>query len=299
MRDIYEGLAPDPNAEYGNMPWVPFARDKATGRVRLAMPGAVRDFLTGLLDLPAGVVTGEVTPRAALQIGFGGIGTGAALAPRGVLAAGGAKSTLPMDIAGRKARANELGFRIPVFHGTNREINPGFSLNPPHRATSGMSAREGIWALESPAAAGEHADLAAMTHEAAGQSLVPLLARADRPAQIRLLPGDDDRILTGAIRDAWDAGHDAVRVLDYPSIYSGKNEVAWVFRNPNQLRSPFARFDPAQRDSSDLMAGMAVPGPTIGFNFAPPPAPGFNLKPEKPAPSLADFRRFMADERVY
>ena len=45
-----------------------------------------------------------------------------------------------------------------------------------------------------------------------------------------------------------------------------------MFRDPNQLRSPFARFDPARRDSADLLAGVAVPGgpaPVLGVNVRP------------------------------
>jgi hypothetical protein len=301
LAPIYDALAPDPDAEYGTI--LPFAVNRvgspswvAEGRnLRFAMPGFLRSTLQGISDLGASTQTGTLTPEALGTVVSGALGGGIAGAPRGALAAGGARPPLPMDTASRLARADTMGHRIRVFHGTNREINPGFSIQPPYRATSGMSGREGVWGVESPEVAAQHADWAAGlpvgTTEAAGQNIVPLLGRSDRPATIRLQPGDDDRILTGAIRDAWDAGYDAVRVSNYPNLSTGASEVAWVFKNPNQLRSPLARFDPSKRSSDDLLAASATPG----FNFVPPPQPGFNVQspgfrfdPEAPALSVVE-----------
>jgi hypothetical protein len=40
---------------------------------------------------------------------------------------------------------------------------------------------------------------------------------------------------------------------------TGKSDQAgtWVFKDPSQLRSRFAAFDPAKRGSSNLLAGVA------------------------------------------
>ena len=46
-------------------------------------------------------------------------------------------------------------------------------------------------------------------------------------------------------------------------------QTIWSFRDPNQLRSWFARFDPSMRYSDDLLAARAIPG----FNVAPPAEP--------------------------
>jgi hypothetical protein len=40
-----------------------------------------------------------------------------------------------------------------------------------------------------------------------------------------------------------------------------------VVRDPAQLRSPFAQFDPAKRNSRNLLAGIA--GAAAPFQFAP------------------------------
>lgn len=86
---IYQYLSPDPKAEYGTL--LPFARDRETGEKRWAMPSALREGALGILDLLAGTKTGELTGRAAESITLGGLGAGAALAPRGALAAGAAR----------------------------------------------------------------------------------------------------------------------------------------------------------------------------------------------------------------
>ena len=68
-------------------------------------------------------------------------------------------------------------------------------------------------------------------------------------------------------------------------------ETVWVFRDPNQLRSRFALFDPARSRSSGLTAGFAVPGPA--------PEPGMRVPPDTNPPGLHTFRRMMDEGRVY
>jgi len=61
----YEGLshalASAPNTTYGE--FLPLARDNATGSLHFAMPGALRSFAQGALDLAHGPQTGTVTPE--------------------------------------------------------------------------------------------------------------------------------------------------------------------------------------------------------------------------------------------
>lgn len=60
--DIRNALAPAPNTTYGQV--LPFARDQATGALRLALPSSLRDLANGGLDLLEGPTTGTVTPAA-------------------------------------------------------------------------------------------------------------------------------------------------------------------------------------------------------------------------------------------
>lgn len=95
LAPLYDALEPDPEVEYGTlMPWATNRPGSAAwvqqgANPRLALPDVVREGLGGVLDLLAGTETGEVTPRAAQSLAFGGLASGGALAPRGALAAGG------------------------------------------------------------------------------------------------------------------------------------------------------------------------------------------------------------------
>lgn len=99
LADLYSVLAPNPDAEYGSMPWSLWAVNRPGSAAwvqeganpRMAMPSMVRDGLKGILDLVAGTETGEVTPEAVQSLVFGGLGAGASMAPRGAIAAGGAR----------------------------------------------------------------------------------------------------------------------------------------------------------------------------------------------------------------
>jgi len=288
LRDAYKWLEPDPNAEYGTV--LPFARDKTTGEMRWAMPGLVRDFLTGGLDLLAGVDTGEVTPRAAVQLGLGGMGSGAMLAPRGALAAGAARIAPRLDPAAM-GRARQMGFNVdrPLFHGTPAPDFPAFAPLPPWEAVRTGRA-PGIWTAENPEVAAnfsvpaqrEQVGLVGLPGNPGSPEstprILPLFGRSERPAPLTISPGDRWGDINRAIADAYASGYDAVRLQNYTMFPELGPQTIWGFRDPNQLRSWFARFDPNRRYSDDLLAASAVPG----FNVVPPPQPGFNVQPTPP-----------------
>ena len=102
--------------------------------------------------------------------------------------------------------------------------------------------------------------------------------------------------MKGPIQDAWDAGYDAT---DYTMPDGTPAPDNWVFKHPSQLRVPWARFDPTRRDSSDLLAGSALPAPLA----VPAPAPEEQRTPGfRGPPSLAEslaYWRFMKEPKVY
>ncbi len=254
---------------------------------RWSLPVIVRDGLPGALDLANGTHSGEVTSRAAQTFAFGPPMAGFGLADRGALGVADARraAKLPMDRASIDARAEATGFLtqpgpgdfLTVYHGTNREISPGFRLDPPERATTAPSAEAGIWASVSPSVAHEYAVHAARTMPTGGTgpNVVPLRARAAKAGVLRLEPDMTEKEVQGALLDAWGKGYDAIRVTNYTTPDGKPAPGNWVFRDPSQLRVPWARFDPARRDSSDLLAGAAVPG----FAVPPPQSAGFHVGP--------------------
>ncbi len=302
LRDAYKALEPDPNADYGTI--LPFAIDRTTGKGRWAMPSLLRDTLDGGLDLLAGLDTGEVTPRAALQLGLGGVAAGASLAPRGALAIGGARFSPWEETAARLARARQMGFDTSqyLYHGTAVPGFSAFSLTPktPPLIREGVRA-PGIWTIENPEVANLFARLRA-SNQIAGEeapNVLPLFGRYVKKGDIDLNKVEYPQAVT-SIAEAFDKyGFDAARVLNYHANLAGSppiaGQTAWVFKSPNQLRSVHAAFDPAKRESSDLMAGFAAPGPT----------PRFRVK--QPEPAKDDLRswpgglpyRFLQREQVY
>lgn len=71
---LRSALAPAANTTYGSI--LPFARDQASGDVRLALPSSLRDLATGGLDLLEGPTTGTVTPAATSLLANAAIGGG-------------------------------------------------------------------------------------------------------------------------------------------------------------------------------------------------------------------------------
>jgi hypothetical protein len=75
------------------------------------------------------------------------------------------------------------------------------------------------------------------------------------------LTGEEKNLeIAATLRDAWDNGYDAVMMKNYTTPGGQGGRTILVVKEPSQLRSPNAKFDPAKRDSSDLLAGIAAGG---------------------------------------
>lgn len=307
LEPSYYKLAPDPDVFYGTFFPAAFNRPGSARwmregtNFRWTLPSVVREGLLGWLDMANDMHTGEVTPRAAEGVMTGLATGGMALGEKGALGAAGTKVPGFRMLPGAEEQAREMGFfRVPlVYHGTNKIVTPGFSLTPPSRTMTGPTSELGIWAAENPQVAPEYADIAARLagpREGFGQNIVPLLARSDRRGTVPLTADMTEREVAGALLDAWDNGYDAIRLLNYTTPGGTPGQSTWLFKDPSQLRVPWARFDPARRDSNDLLAGSAAPIPVTAPGFRPqnsqqdaapspvPPAiPGFrpqNLQPD-------------------
>jgi hypothetical protein len=273
MRWVYDALAPAPGTLYGDV--LPVKRE-ADGRIGFAMPNVMREGLLGLADLLSGTETDELTGRGAQSITMGGLGAGMTLAPRGTLAAGGARGRatpdLPMDRASQLSRARETGFQpdLKLYQWTDKPDFPAFAYGEPRAKSLGLS-QPGFWAAEDPRYLDHMARLVGRENSQGGR-VIPLFARFSKPARIDDVAGLTHQDVYFNIRNAWGDGYDAIRFGNYNTLANGLPTPTSVFRDPNQLRSPFARFDPARRDSADLLAGVAVPGgpaPVLGVNVRP------------------------------
>lgn len=313
MRWAYDALAPASDMTYGEilpiarrmvpMPYTPqpvseqpYAPDNpdltgyanSGGEYSAAMPNTLRQGLRGWADLLSGVdtgqVIGQVTPRAAQTLMLGSLAGGAGLAPRGAVGMGGTGPfrSLPVAETARLARARQMGFDVdrPLYHATKgpdfQEF--GFGLGSPQ---SRGVASPGLWAAEDP----RYTDALAHAFHTQGSSgvrVMPLFARQSKVATFNASGKETPEDIYWLARNAWGDGYDAIRFANYNTLPDGTPTVSWLFREPNQLRSRFAKFDPANRDSADLMAGFAAPAAVPGFNVQEPRPPGFNVQAPQP-----------------
>jgi hypothetical protein len=174
-----------------------------------------------------------------------------------------AAGRLPMDFASRMARAEAMGFHtdMPLYHGSAAEFS---AFDPARRGSmTGMpTAKIGVAAAVDPEFANYFAELAG--RKGGDPQVYPLLHRTDNPVNLTLRGDEHPYAIAGTVQDAWEAGHDAVMIHNFPTARGPQNFV--IVRNENQLRSRFAAFDPARKWDPDLLAAIAGIGavPALG-----------------------------------
>ena len=156
----------------------------------------------------------------------------------------------------------EQGYR-PVYHGTATQNGKMFSSFDPARTggrvSGSQSAREGVSVSFSPDVANEFALRAAL--ETGGDpAVMPLAYRSERPAALRLDGSENNREVAATLNNAFrDGSYDSVLMRNYTTPGGKTGENIAVVRDPNQLRSVNAAFDPARKNSADLMASRLAP----------------------------------------
>jgi hypothetical protein len=161
---------------------------------------------------------------------------------------------LAMDTASRMARAKEMGFRtsMPLYHGTNAEFS-AFRAAP---TIAEELAAPGVSTALDPAVASEFAASRAATRGGQAQVL-PLYHRADNPVRLDLSGRESHAQVVETLRDAFERGHDSVMITNYTTPGGLTGQKIIIVRDPEQLRSVNAAFDPAKRNSANLLAGLA------------------------------------------
>jgi Restriction endonuclease fold toxin 5 len=141
---VYDRLAPDPDWHYGTI--IPLKRTPDGKDWDFAMPSSARTFLKGILDLLAGVKTGELTPDAVESFmtlhGIGGRAFGP-LGDAGTLVAGGKRRTPASSPSNAKkdvTPAASTGIRIARSKGAAKS-GPGVWRTVNH----GMSPRSAAY----------------------------------------------------------------------------------------------------------------------------------------------------------
>jgi hypothetical protein len=190
---------------------------------------------------------------------------------------------LPMDEASRMARAQEMGFTTPVYHGTRatRQIESftpqrgpqahdlsGIHVGSQEAATDRLKKYYGInknWSTAQTPSSSQSAP-----------SVMPLQMKMEKPfakkggapfteaelrAKVKAFAkqrGIKESSIDAKIafeRHLADQGFD---VIPYVNSVEDRGNVSYLVLRPENLRSQFARFDPAQAGSSNLMAGLGA-----------------------------------------
>lgn len=161
--------------------------------------------------------------------------------------------SLPMDQASRIARAKEMGFdpNKTYYHGTAKnfsEFDPKF--NGKHTIDS--QTNTGHYFSDEPEMANVYAEM-----EKNGANIMPVHLKMENPNIIDLNRTSIPIFRTDLINKAKELGHDSIlfkNALDKGSGPLGA-DIPLVFE-PSQIRSVNAAFDPAKKDSKDILAGL-------------------------------------------
>lgn len=229
--------------------------------VQDVQPGTVGKVPQNQID-PMGAGVGAAMDLASMPTPVG-IAKAVALPAIG-LAARRALPPLAMDEASRMARAKAMGFytEMPLYHGTASEFRT-FDLSKGGNTSGAGPARQGVWAARNPDVADEFAQTAA-DKGSGNQQVMPLLHRSEKPAMVRLSGEESNQDVAATLAQAWDDGYTSILFKNYTTPGGKTPQDIVVVKDPSQLRSPFAVFDPAKKSSGDLLAGLAGTGGILG-----------------------------------
>jgi hypothetical protein len=141
-------------------------------------------------------------------------------------------------------RAKAMGFDVnnPVYHGTNKSFD-AFDLSKIGSQTSmPFNFPRGVYTSPNANVAGNYG-------KGDGSNVMPLFINKNNPISVT------DKMPSSEAFKRFNAG-------DADTFLSSNVAVA---RNPNQLRSRFAAFDPFRRNEADILAGLGVGVPSINF----------------------------------
>jgi hypothetical protein len=222
--------------------------------------GSERQFLPSTED------GGRIGALASfLMSNAGAAGVRAAPPPRG----------LPMDTASRMARAREMGFTQDAYH-----ASPSFRAD---RLTEFRPGREGgSFFYHNPADTNAFGEAYFQPFETArrtggGYAVVPAMVNPGRQTVLDFTEIAPDMVwtsqatkpLTERIKGAKADGYDSVILRNIIEPDTGVGADQLIMLSPENIRSRFAAFDPAKRNSADLLAGYG-PNPLAAALSAQP-----------------------------
>jgi hypothetical protein len=226
--------------------------------------------------------TGQYNPAPIMEAAMTATTGGMPFAQAGALGSAGGKgirAALPMDEASRMARAREQGYGPKLYHGTSNEVTEF----KPNRSGA-------VYLTDEPRIADIYADIRygdgkrKWGHPVdAYPNVMPVRAKNENPLAVSDLgpngePGyftdnlaaalgknlDEMPHVGNAYRDlineARNRGHDMIVMKDFRDL--GGPQTQYMSLKPKEIRSEFAAFDPANKDSGNLLASILAAGGT-------------------------------------
>ena len=195
-------------------------------------------------------------------------------------------------------RAGAMGFDTPAYHGTTTEIDPSFNLD--YSGANALDyGKKNIWATDNPELASQYAEASLSRNQAeaiqklgdfnwtkkeeipdkiaeamfkdikefgsiegGGANVLPLKLRGKQSlydAYGGSWKNEIPKALWG--RDLENADIAVINnVIDNPTLQKVDPSTVYAIKNPANIRSRFAAFDPMRRHEADILAGVGVGG---------------------------------------
>lgn len=290
MAEQYNRATPEEGNVVQRAGMLPFAIYD-NGQSGLAFPGFVAEPVQSFNRmLENGYTPGDTqgvedafnVAGAAIMGGF------AAPKPRNVVGSAGGSlipdaAALDMSHAARMKRAADEHHPSTFYHGTVGDY-PYFDLSKGGQVSGSRAGSQGVSVSPTPDVANVFAQIAA-DKSGGNASVMPLRARLGKVGTMTLDGSEKNLEVAASLQHFFEGGYDTVVLKNYTTPGGVGGNTILVVKDPAQLRSVNAAFDPAKRDSADLLsANGGRPGAATGVALG-----GVDIQDPALAESLPEY----------
>ena len=193
-------------------------------------------------------------------------------------------AALDMSQAARMQRARDMGFHPATFyHGTVGDF-PSFDLSKGGQVSSSRAGSQGVSVTPTPGVANEFSQLAS-DKSGGNASVMPLRARLGKVGSVTLDGSEKNLEVAATLANLFKGNYDTVVLKNYTTPGGAGGNNVLVVKDPAQLRSVNAAFDPEKMNSANLLyANGGRPGAATGAALGAIPDAGF-LRPRGDRPA--------------
>lgn len=194
-------------------------------------------------------------------------------------------AALDMSHAARMQRATDMGFHPTTFyHGTVGDF-PSFDLSKGGQVSSSRAGSQGVSVSPTPGVANEFAQIAS-DKSGGNASVMPLRARLGKVGSVTLDGSEKNLEVAATLANVFKADYDTVVLKNYTTPGGDGGNNVLVVKDPAQLRSVNAAFDPAKADSANLLYANGG----LGFSALDALLQSYGLGAPQPSPASPKYR---------